>query len=112
MITFLDLLVIVFMALIVASLLALCLMFLARKPKLKRVCFFIVAALAIYASTIGIRIGFGLFPIQTTVGFLMIALAVIAIVVNLLSKEDKKKRNISNILGAAALIIAVVNAIL
>lgn len=111
MFTFLDLLVVVFMGLIVASLLAICLMFLAKKPRLKKVCFFIVAALGVYLGTVGIRIGSGFFPVQTAVGFLIMIPIAIAVVLNLRSKSSKKKFNISCLIAAGSLVIALLNAI-
>lgn len=46
----LDLLVIVFMILVAASLMALCLMLLVRNPRIKKVCLYVVSALSIYTS--------------------------------------------------------------
>ena len=62
LLTSLDLLVIVFMVLASVSLLALSLMFLVRNPRIKKVCFYIVALLGIYMGYVGFRIGSGLFP--------------------------------------------------
>lgn len=112
MLNFLDLLVIVFMVLSAGSLLALCLMFLVRNPRVKKICFFIVAALGIYAGSIGIRIGTSLFPTQTAVGVLTAAVSIAAIVLVLTGKGDEKKARIARILAAASLVVGIANAFL
>ena len=57
MLNSLDLLVIVFMGLVAAGLLGLCLMFLVRNPRIKKICLIATSALALYTGYIGIRIG-------------------------------------------------------
>ena len=86
MFTFLDLLVVVFMVLAASSLLALCLMFLVRSPKIKKVCFYIVVALGVYAASIGIRIGWPLFPGQVVVGVAAGVASVAALVLERVSR--------------------------
>ena len=76
MITFLDLLVIVSMVLIAASLLSLVLMFLIRNKQIQRVCFYITVALSLYVAYVGIRINWLGFEHQAV---LAIALALISI---------------------------------
>ena len=110
MMNFLDLLVIVFMILFTASLLSLCLMFLVRNPRIKKVCVYVVAALGIYAGSIGIRIGTSLFPLQTAVGVIAAAVSIIAIVLVTTSKGDMKKFKIAQFTAAAALIVGIINA--
>ena len=109
MLTSLDWLVIVYMVMVAASLLSLCLMFLVRRPRVKQICFYIVAALAIYAASVGIRIGLGLFPVQVAVGAAVGAAAVAAIVFERTSKGNAGKFNFARIMAAAALIIGVIN---
>ena len=67
MTTFLDLLVIVFIVLVTVSLLCICLMFLTRNLKIKKISYYILSILCIYAGYIGIRIGDGLFLTQTII---------------------------------------------
>ena len=110
MLNFLDLLVIVFMVLAAASLLSLCLMFLVRNLRIKKVCLYIAAALGIYAASIGIRIGGSLFPVQTAVGFGVAAASIAAAVLATASKNDPKRFKIAQLLSAAALIVGIVNA--
>ena len=110
--TFLDLMIVVVLGLVALSLLSLCLMFLTRKPKLKKVCFFIVVALGIYACTIGLRIfRFG-FPLQTILCLAMGALSIIALVLELRSKDNAKKSKIARILATVALVVGMINAFL
>ena len=110
MLNFLDLLVIVFMVLAAASLLALCLMFLVRNPRIKKVCFYIVAALGIYAGSIGIRTGTFLFPTQTAVGVIAAAVSIAAIVLVIVSKGEEKKFKIARLMAAAALLVGIASA--
>lgn len=110
MLNFLDLLVIVFMVLSAVSLLALCLMFLVRNPRIKKVCFYIVAALSIYTGYIGVRIGNSLFPVQTAVGVIVAAVSVAAIVLAIVYKNNQKKFKIAQVIATAAWVIGISNA--
>lgn len=112
MLNFLDLLVIVFMVLAAVSLLALCMMFLVRNPRIKKVCFYIVAALGIYAGSIGIRTGTSLFPVMTAIGVAAAAVSIAAIVLVATSKGNEKKFKIAQLMATAALIVGIVNAFL
>jgi len=110
MLNFLDLLVVVAMVLVAVSLLALCLMFLVRNPRIKKVCFYIAAVLGVYAGSIGIRIGTSLFPVQTAVGVIAAAVSIAAIVLHVTAKGNEKKVKIAQLMAAAALIVGIVNA--
>lgn len=110
MLTFLDLLVIVFMALAAASLLAVCLMFFVRNMKVKKVCFYFVVALSIYACSISIRMFWPLFPIQLALGIGLGAMSVAAFILERLSKGDVKKFTIARIMAAVALVLGIINA--
>ena len=110
MLTFLDLLIIVFMVLAAASLLALCLMFLVRNPRIKKVCFYIVAALGIYTGYVGVRIGQFLFLGQTIVGILVALVSIGAIVLAIVSKGDQKKFKIAQLIATGTLIVGMLNA--
>lgn len=110
MLNFLDLLVIVFMALSAVSLLSLCLMFLVRNHRVKKICFFIVAALGVYAASIGIRIGGSLFPLQTAIGAAAGLASIAAILLVLTRKGNEKRFRIARIIAAAALVIGLINA--
>ncbi len=113
MLTSLDLLVIVFMALTAVTLLSLCLMFLVRNKRAKRVIFYITSALGLYMSWVGFRIGFGgLFPIQMALGAVTALMCIAAFVLERVSKENSKMFLIARILSAAALTIGFFNAIL
>lgn len=110
MLNSLDLLVIVSMLMVAASLLSLCLMFLIRRPMLQRICFYVVSALGVYAASVGIRIGFGLFPIQFIIGIVAGAASIGAVVLERLSKDNEQKNKIARVMAAAALIIGTINA--
>ena len=110
MMNFLDLLVIVFMVLVVSSLLALSLMFLVRNERVKKICFYIVAVLGVYAASIGIRIGGSLFPVQTTIGIVVGLVSVAAIVVTLMRNRSEKTFKIAQAMAAVALVVGVINA--
>lgn len=113
MLTSLDWLIIVFMGLAAATLLSVCLMFLLKNKNGKRVCFYIVAALALFVSYIALYIGLGgWFPGQIFFGALTALTAVGAVVLNLISKNSEKGQRIARILATAALIVGFVNALL
>lgn len=111
MLNSLNLIVIVFMALAAASLVALGLMFLVRNPLIQKICFYIVAALGIYAGSIGIRIGKLLFPVQTGIGILGICVSIASIVMATAAKDNEKKFKTAQGMAAAALIVGIINAI-
>ena len=112
MLTFLDLLVVVFMVLAALSLLAMCLMFLVKKPIVRKVCFYMVVALGIYAATVGVRIGTSLFPAQTAVAVLAGGASIVAFVMERRSKNDEKKFLVARIIASVALVVGICNAFL
>ena len=113
MLTSLDLLIIVFMALGAATLLSLGLMFLLRNKKAKKVCFYVTSALGISMSWVGFRIGFGgMFPIQMALGIATALVCVGAIVFESVRKGNDGAFLVSRILSASALVIGFFNAIL
>ncbi len=113
MLTSLDWLVIVFMGLTAMTLLSLCLMFLLKNKTVRRVCFYIVAALGLCISSFALLIGLsGWFTTQIFFGVLTALASVGAIVLSLVGKKSEKQQKIARILAAAALIVGFVNAIL
>ncbi len=112
MLTFLDLLVVVFMVLTAMSLLAVCLMFLVRSPRIKKIAFYFTAALGIYAASVGIRIGTTLFPIQTAIGVAVAIAAIAAIILMVKAKDNAKQQTLARIIAAASLVIGIVNGFL
>lgn len=112
MINSLDLLIIVFLFMIGVGLLCLSLMFLARNTAVKKVCLYLVSGLAAYVGYVGVRIGFGMFYIQVAVGVLAAAAAVTAIVLAATDKDNGKKFKAARLIGAAALVAGMINAIL
>lgn len=109
MINSLDLLVAVFLEVIALSLLALCLMFLIRKPIVRKVCFYIVVALGLFVAYGGARIGSVIFPMQTAMAVASGAACVAALVLERLYKNDGKKFLIARILASAALLLGIFN---
>lgn len=106
----LDLMLIVVMALITLSLLALCLMFFVRSKIVKKVAFYTAAVIGVYVCTVGLRIfGFG-FPMQSTLAVLMALTSIAAVVLERLDKTDGTMWKIARILAAVSLIIGTVNA--
>lgn len=113
MFTSLDLLVVVFMVLIAATLLSLCLMLLLKNKTAKRVCFYIVSALGLYLSWVGFRIGFGgMFPIQIAIGIATALMCVGAFVLERVKAGNDKAFFVARVMSAATLLIALLNAIL
>ena len=112
MFTSLDLLVIVGMGLIAATVLSLLLMFLLKNKTAKRVCFYIVTVLGLYLSGVGLRIGFlGWFPEQIGAGVLASLMCVGAFVLERTCKGDEKKLRIARIVAAAALVLGIASAL-
>ena len=110
MFTFLDLLVVVFMVLTAASLLAMCLMFMVRNQRVKKISFSLVVAMGLYACSVGVRISAGYFIGQMTAAVLFGILSLAALVTERISKGDEKKFRIARILAAAALLLGIANA--
>jgi len=108
----LDLMIIVFMVLAAAGLLALVLMFLSKNEKLNRVCTYIVAVLGLYASSIGVSIGWPYFMGQAVAGIALGAVAVAAIVFAAIAKDNVKKYKAARILAAVSLVLGMANGIL
>ena len=106
----LDMMVMVAMALVAASLLALCLMFLVRNARVKQVCLYIVAALSVYMASVSLRIFWPGFTGKMLLGLALGAAGIGAVVLERLSKGNVKKLQIARILAAAALVQGTMNA--
>lgn len=112
MLTALDFLTLAFIGLFALSLLAVCLMFLARKPVARKVCFYIVVILCIYMAYVGLYISSGFFLRQTIVAVIVGLTGIATVVLERLSNNDNKKFLIARILSAIALVIGMFNAFL
>lgn len=112
MITFLDLLIIVSLALIAASFLAVVLMFLIKNEKVRRVCFYITVVLSLYIATVGIRINWLGFESQAILAAALALVSVGALVLSLVKKDDDRLFLIARIAAAVALVVGVANALL
>jgi len=110
MFTFLDLLVIVFMALAALSLFAVCLMFLVKNRKVRKVCFYITVALGIYAAYIGIRIFRDMFFLQTVLSIVLGLASIGSLVLERVRKDNDQAFLIARILSAVALLAGLLNA--
>ena len=111
MLTSLDYLIIVFMGLAALTLLSLCLMFFMKNMTAKRVSFYIVLAIGLFLSYIGLHMGIsGGFTEQIAIGTVTVPALIGAFVLDLLSKGDGKKLRIARIVGAVALVLAMANA--
>jgi len=112
MLTFLDLLIIVSMVLIGASLVSLVLMFLVKNKKLQRVCFYIAVALSLYIGYVGIQINWPFFMGQAVLAVVLALVSVGALVLERLKKNNDKMFLYARIAACAALVIGVINALL
>lgn len=110
MITFLDLLVAVFLELSVISLLAICLMFLCKKVLVKKISFYMVVLLGIFTAFINIRMGNSLFPIQTIIGIVVGILCITSFILERLSQGHERNFLIARIASAIALVIGIFDA--
>ena len=112
MFTFLDLLIVVSLALIAGGLLALALMFLLRNKTAQRICFYIAVALSVYIGYVGIRINRLEFFSQTVLAGLFALVSIGALVLERLKKDNDKLFLVARIAAAAALVLGTVNALL
>ena len=105
MLTFLDLLIVVFMVVAAAGLLAVSLMFLVRNKKVRKVCLYLAAALGIYTMTVAVRICWPEYFGQVVLGVILALAAVAAIVLERLSVKNEKLFLIARILAAVGGIV-------
>lgn len=110
MFTFLDLLIVVVMALAAASLLALVLMFLVKNKTFQRVCLYIVAALGVYVGTVGFRINWLDFAFQAGLAILLALVCISAVVLERVKKHDDKMFLVARLMAAGALVLGMANA--
>lgn len=108
--TFLDLLVIVFMVLVTVSLFCICLMFLTRNLELKKISYYILSILCIYAGYIGIRIGDGLFLTQTIIGGIICMISIVTSTMILITKDYEQKFKVAQFIISITFIIGILNA--
>ena len=111
MMNFLDLLVVSFMALLAVGLLAICLMFLTKKPAVQKVSLYVAAALTLYTAAMGTYIGAtAMFAGQAALGATAGVAAIVAIVLERMSKDSEKKFLAARIVAATALVVGTLNA--
>lgn len=110
MFTFLDLLIVVVMALAAASLLSVVLMFVVKNKTVRRVCFYIVAALGVYVGTVGFRINWLGFEVQAGLAVALALICVGAVVLERVKKGDDKMFLLARGMAAASLVVGMVNA--
>lgn len=112
MFTFLDLLIVVSMALIAASLLAVAVMFLVKNEKVRRICLWITAALGVYIGYVGVRINWMGFDVQAIAAVLLALVGIAAVVLERVKKDDQTMFLTARIMAAAALVGGVINALM
>ena len=110
MITSLDLLIVVVLALAAVSLVSMVLMFLVKNRKVSRVCLWIVAVLGIYMGYVGVRIMWINSAAQSALAVLMGLTAFASIVLERLSRDNPKTCLAAKIMASAALVVGIVNA--
>lgn len=89
MLTSLDLLIILFLVLGVLSLLSLVLLWAAKKPLVRRICLFVLAAAGLYLAAMGAYIGRFVFVGQTVAAIVLGLAAIAAVVLELKGKGNK-----------------------
>ena len=112
MVTFLDLLIVVSMVLIAASLVAVLLMFLVKNKRFRQACLFITVALSLYMTYVGLRINWPDFMGQAVVALMAGSVSIGALVMSLVKKDSRKLFLAARIMAAGSLVIGVVNALL
>ena len=110
MLTSLDFLILVVMALVAVSLVAMVLMFLIKNDKFRRVCLYLVAALGIYVSCVGLRLLWPNFMGQVFVAVLTLLASLAAIVLERLSKNSNKRFRAARLMASVALLASLINA--
>ena len=110
MTTFLDLLIVVVLALAAVSLVAMALMFLVRNKTVKRVCLYLVAALGVYMGYVGLQILWPGFPGQCVLAVLTALVSIGAVVLERCSRDSKAKFLTAQVMASAALIVGMLNA--
>lgn len=110
MITFLDLLILVALALLAAGLVAVALMLLVKNRKVKQVCLYLTGALAVYVGYVGLQINWPMFMGQAVVAILVALAGIAAVVLERLSKDRPKRFLLAQILAAAAFAVGMINA--
>ena len=113
MLTFLDLLVIVFLAVAAFALLTTVLMFVAKNTRVQKICLWlsVLASLGLSVSYLPSFLTFD-FVGQFAAGILFALLSVGGGVLAILAKGDEKKFLVARILAAAGLVLGIVNAFL
>ena len=110
MFTFLDLLIVVVLALAAAGMLAMALMFLIKNKLVQRVCLYVVIARGVYIGTVGFRINWLGFEVQAGLAILMALVGIGALVLERVKKNDEKMFLLSRIMAAGALVVGMANA--
>ena len=110
MFTYLDLLIVVVMALAAAGLLALALMYLIKNKTAQRVCLYIVAALGAYVGTVGFRINWLAFDFQAILAIVMALVCVGAVVLERIKKGDDKFFRMARVMATIGLVVGMANA--
>lgn len=108
--TFLDLLIVVVLALMAVSLVAVTLMFLVKNKTVKRVCLYLAAALGVYMGYVGLRIMWPMFLGKAVLAVLLALVGIGAVVLERLGKDNKKLFLTARIAASAALILGMFNA--
>lgn len=112
MTTFLDLLIVVVLALAAFSLVAMTLMFLVKNRTVKRVCLYTVAALGIYMGYVGCRILWPGFAGQVALAVLAALVSIAAVVLERCSRDSKGKFLTAQVMASVSLIVGMLNAFL
>ena len=110
MLTSLDFLILVVMALVAVSLVAMVLMFLIKNNKFRRVCLYLVAALGIYMGYVGLQLMWPNFAGRSLMAVLAALAAAASIVLERPSKRNANFSLLSRITASAALVTGLLNA--
>lgn len=111
MITFLDLLILVALALLAAGVVTMALMFLVKNRKVQKVSLYLTGALAVYLGYVGLRISWPMFMGQAVVAIVAALAGIAAVVLERLSKDNEKQFLLARVLSAAAVVVGIVNAL-
>ena len=105
----LDLIIIVFLGLVTLGLLSLCLMFMVKKPVVKKIAFYVAVILGLFICSVGLRIFLGSFPGQSLIAVLMGLTSIAAVVVERIGKNNEKMWKIARIMATVSVVVGTLN---
>ena len=109
MITSLDYLVILFLGLAVLSVLSIVMMFAVKNTVVRKVFFYIAAAIGLYTAYAGFITTWPMFANQSYLAIIFGACAIIAVILERTSKYNEKRFSLARVLVTLAVVVGMIN---